>query len=113
MEKKRIRKTGEIIDVITFCGNTVPDEKDCINCINSKGEVQKLNLNYYWDLENVPDDEVHYWEKLRDKAAIKIFANRVATLGRLDTFRGEIIDISIKEADELIKRLKEQRNEGL
>lgn len=106
MERKVIRETGEIIDVVSFSCDTTPDEKDTVKCIDSSGERKTLNLNYYWDLEDV--NEVDYWDNLRNKAAIKIFANRMATMSNLDSFRDEVIDISIKDANELIKKLKEQ-----
>ena len=105
--KKVVRNTGEIIDVISFSCDTTPDESDTVNCVDSSGERKTLKLNYYWDLEDVGSD-VDYWDNLRNKAAIKIFANRVATMTNLDSFRSEVIDISIKDANELIKKLKEQ-----
>ena len=105
--KKVVRNTGEIIDVISFSCDTTPDESDTVNCVDSSGERKTLKLNYYWDLEDVGSD-VDYWDNLRNKAAIKIFANRVATMTNLDSFRSEVIDISIKDANELIKKLKDQ-----
>lgn len=106
--KKKIRETGEIIDVVTYVGGTSKTSMDEVMCIDSKGEEKCLKLNYYWDLEDVGSD-VDYWDNLRNKAAIKIYAARMSTyLGKTSDV-GVIMDASIKDADDLIKKLKNSK----
>lgn len=106
--KKQIRKTGEIIDVISFSCDTTPDESDTVKCVDSSGERKTLKLNYYWDLEDVGSD-VDYWDDLRNKAAIKIYAARMSMYLGKTTDVGIIMDASIKDADDLIKKLKSKK----
>lgn len=57
--KKRIRKTGEIVDVISFTapfGTTRKDTRDFVSYIDSKGrERAKVPMNIYWDFEDVEE----------------------------------------------------------
>lgn len=76
--KKKIRKTGEVIDVVTYSCDTEPKYNDTIGCIDSNGNKKTLNLNYYWDLEDYDssENEEKYWRDLKNKAAIKIFCHK-------------------------------------
>lgn len=70
--KKRLRKTGEIVDVISFTANR-SDINDFVSYVDSKGnEYVNVPLNYYWDFEDI--EEVKStdidWEQVRIKAAI-------------------------------------------
>lgn len=60
MRKYRIRKTGEIIDVISYGGNAKERivSLDYVSYIDSKGEEHpNAELNLYWDLEEIkPND---------------------------------------------------------
>lgn len=53
--KYRIRKTGEIIEIISYGGSTTrTDTLDYVSYIDSKGvEHEREHLNLYWDLEQV------------------------------------------------------------
>lgn len=57
--KHRIRKTGEIIEVISY--SSTPDRcnaTDYVSYIDSKGEEHhRESLNYYWDLQDVEESE--------------------------------------------------------
>lgn len=55
--KAKIRKTGEIVDVISYSGSTIRNEYiDKVSYIDSKGvEHDREKLNYYWDFEQIPD----------------------------------------------------------
>ena len=57
--KKRLRKTGEIVDVISFtapCGANRSDINDFVSYVDSKGnECVNVPLNYYWDFENIEE----------------------------------------------------------
>lgn len=59
--KKRIRKTGEIVDVIDFCCIELikeRDDKDWVSYIDSKGVEHHVEhgLNIYWDFEDVEEE---------------------------------------------------------
>lgn len=119
MKKFRIRKTGEIIDVVSFGGNSIERDSasDFVSYIDSKGiEHYKEPLNYYWDLEEIESTEIHEikkdidWEQRRyelAKAAMQGLLN--ATSVERFTLRikpSTIADASIEYADALIKELK-------
>lgn len=44
--KRKIRRTGEIIDIITFSGSTTRSDCDKIQFYDSKGSVINESLNY-------------------------------------------------------------------
>lgn len=107
--KKRIRKTGEIVDVIAYstpCG-THRCECDSVSYIDSQGgeHVEELGLNIYWDFENVEEEltkEID-WEGVRIKAAIEavqVFAS-VYDRSYKDTAK-----MAVSQADALIAELK-------
>lgn len=74
--KKRIRKTGEVVDVITWY-NLMGAERsinDSVSYIDSKGIecVHVKGLNLWWDFEDVedaPNKDID-WEQVRINAAI-------------------------------------------
>lgn len=55
--KAKIRKTGEIVDVICYGGspNRRSDALDYVNYIDSQSieHTESNNLNYYWDFEPI------------------------------------------------------------
>lgn len=54
--KARIRKTGEVVEIITYSGSTNRNECiDRVSYIDSKGvEHPREPLNYYWTLNKSP-----------------------------------------------------------
>ena len=74
--KKRLRKTGEIVDVIVYgtpCG-AERDKDDYVSYIDSKGieHHSERGLNMWWDFEDVEEEltkEID-WEQARIDAAI-------------------------------------------
>lgn len=44
--RRKIRRTGEIIDVITFSGSTIRSDYDKIQFYDSNGSVINGSLNY-------------------------------------------------------------------
>lgn len=77
--KAKIRKTGEIVDVISYSGSTIRNEYiDKVSYIDSKGvEHERESLNYYWDFEQIPDvKEDNFlkidWEQRRYEIAREI-----------------------------------------
>lgn len=116
--KKRIRKTGEIVDVISYnkYTNTARNsELDWVSYIDSKGmeHEHEKGLNIYWDFEDekeAPNTEID-WEQRRYEIA------KTVVHGQLT---GPIIDgvdpnpsitdlakLAVKIADALISELKE------
>lgn len=47
--KRKIRRTGEIIDVITFSSSTTRSDHDRIQFYGDNGNVINESLNYYLD----------------------------------------------------------------
>lgn len=123
--KYKIRKTGEIIDVISYSGltSTERDEiDDWVDYIDSNGnEIKHAQLNLYWDLEPIQIESAIDWEQKRCDMA-KDFTSTL--LGRLnyDPFTvsmccccsdGETVNpynniaaIAVSVADALIEGLK-------
>lgn len=64
--KRKIRRTGEIIDVITFNGSTIRSDYDQIQFYDSNGSVINGSLNYYLDTLPVDDENKDVdWEQRR------------------------------------------------
>ena len=52
--KARIRKTGEIVDIISFSGDTLRGPIDSVSYIDSTGvEHVREPLNRFWDFEDI------------------------------------------------------------
>lgn len=117
--KKRIRKTGEIVDVVSFNNfyRSERDYSDQVSYIDSKGvehhHVRGLNL--WWDFEDIPIEDTRIpnfdWEQRRYEIA------KTVVHGQLT---GPIIDgvdpnpsipnlakLAVEIADALISELKE------
>lgn len=75
--KKRLRKTGEIVDVVSFNNfyQSERDDSDQVSYIDSKGvehhHVRGLNL--WWDFEDIPIEDTRIpnfdWEQRRYEIA--------------------------------------------
>lgn len=68
--KYKIRKTGEIIDVVSYSSMTSTERSeiyDWVDYIDSNGnEIRHAQLNKYWDLELVNETENDIdWEQRR------------------------------------------------
>lgn len=108
--KKRIRKTGEIVDVIAWYNlmGAERDMNDSVSYIDSKGYecVKVEGLNLAWDFEDVegaPNTEID-WEQVRIKAAISALQGFAASpqIASIDT----LARWSVCAADTLIAELK-------
>ena len=90
--KKRIRKTGEIVDVINYSAPNLGREKDdYVSYIDSKGieHVAEHGLNIHWDFEDVEElTKQNDWKQVRIDAAI------AAMKGILS---GESLDITVND----------------
>lgn len=108
--KAKIRKTGEIVDVISYSGSTIRNEYiDKVSYIDSKGvEHDRETLNYYWDFEQIDIKEDNFpkidWEQRRYEIAKAIITERVASASCIRAHSMAIMAIEI--ADELISELK-------
>lgn len=109
--KARIRKTGEVVEIITYSGSTNRNECiDRVSYIDSKGvEHHREPLNYYWDFEQIPDvKEDNFsntdWNQVRVQASIGAMQ---VILGKnnYDTYK-DIAAHAVGFADALIKELK-------
>lgn len=111
--KARIRKTGEVVEIITYSGSTTRNECiDRVSYIDSKGvEHDRKTLNYYWDFEQITDDKednflTNDWNQVRVQASIGAMQ---VILGKnnYDTYK-DIATQAVGYADALIKELKKQ-----
>lgn len=109
--KKRIRKTGEIVDVISYNKYTITarnSELDWVSYIDSKGmeHEHEKGLNIYWDFEDVeevPNTHID-WEQVRINAAISALQGFAASPQIAST--ETLARWSIGAADALIAELK-------
>lgn len=109
--KARIRKTGEIVEIISYSGNTDRnDVLDSVSYIDSKGvEHPREKLNLYWDFETITDEKEDAfsttdWNQVRVQASIGAMQ---VILGKnnYDTYK-DIAAHAVEYADALIKELK-------
>lgn len=116
--KKRIRKTGEIVDVITFSAISTTDRcnEDYVGYIDSKGVEHhcERDLNIYWDFEDVEEvlNTDIDWEQVRIDTAIKICNSLISNVGD-SVFRSDITNKDLAKAcvnlsDALITELKKR-----
>lgn len=113
--KKRLRKTGEIMDVIDFCCIELikeRDDQDWVSYIDSKGVEHHVEhgLNIYWDFEDVEEELTKQidWEQVRIDAAIAAMQSFIREIYiHDDTPRKKTIaSLSVSHADALIDELK-------
>lgn len=111
--KARIRKTGEIVEVITYSGSTTRNECiDKVSYIDSKGvEHDRETLNYYWDFEQLPDvKEDNFpntdWNQVRIEAAICAMQGIIST-NYDDTYKALAVH-AVGYAEALVKELKKK-----
>lgn len=107
--KKRIRKTGEIVDVISYnkYTNTARNsELDWVSYIDSKGmeHEHEKGLNIYWDFEDVEEvlsTDID-WKQRRYEIAKEVFASIYDfTIDRINFAK-----YAVDAADALIAELK-------
>ena len=115
--KRRIRKTGEIVDVISYnkYTNTARNSKlDWVSYIDSKGmeHEHEKGLNIYWDFEDI--EEVKStdidWEQVRIKAAISALQGFTSNPHNrcVDADTKSLARWSAGAADALIAELKKE-----
>lgn len=111
--KARIKKTGEIVDVICFGGNPHKrsDVLDYVNYIDSQGieHTEPNHLNYYWDFESVENEKDYDWQAFRNQAAIAAMQGVMNFFGSIDYNKDTIARLAVEQADALIKELRKEK----
>ena len=108
--KKRIRKTGEIVDVISYYNlmGAERDPLDSVSFIDSKGEEHhhENGLNLWWDFEDIeePSKSNINWEQMKINAAISALQGFAANPQIAST--ETLVRWSVCAADALIAELK-------
>ena len=74
--KAKFRKTGEIVDIISYSGNADRnDVLDRVSYIDSKGiEHSREKFNFYWDFESIQETSIvpnTDWQQVKIQAAIR------------------------------------------
>lgn len=110
--KKKLRKTGEIVDVIAWHNlmGSERDRDDSVSYIDSKGnecvKIPCLNLEWdFEDVEEVPGADID-WEKVRIKAAISALQGFASNPNSTSATDEELAKWSVSCADALIAELK-------
>ena len=99
--KKRIRKTGEIVDVIVYYNlmGAERDSNDSISYIDSKGEEHhhEKGLNLWWDFEDVEESSKSDidWEQMKIKAAISALQGFASNPNSTSATDEELANLSI------------------
>ena len=110
--KAKIRKTGEIVDIICYGGspNYRSDVLDYVNYIDSQGveHTEPNHLNYYWDFESIENEKDYNWDALRNQAAIAAMQGVMNFFGSIDYNKETIAKLAVEQADALIDKLKEK-----
>lgn len=114
--KKRIRKTGEIVDVIGYNSDSsiVRNPRiDWVSYIGSNGvEHEKVDMNIHWDFEDVEEELAKKidWEERRYEVAKAAMVGLMAGHNAIYESK-RLASVAIEYADALITELKE--GEGL
>lgn len=112
--KKRLRKTGEIVDVIAYSNpyGSIRDDMDCVSYIDSKGTEHhgERGLNLSWDFEDVEEELTKGidWEERRFELSKSIIAARLSNPDKW-SFNENPKDMAVsvvRYADALIAELK-------
>lgn len=127
--KARIKSTGEIVDVISYGGDTIRSEDDYVSYTDSSGieHYSVPGLNYYLDFEELGDAGISADREQRRYEMAKDFT--AVMLGRLnyDPFEvilncccsggvpvnpyRRIISIAVSVADALMEELEKNKNQ--
>lgn len=109
--KAKLRKTGEIVDVICFSNcSTIRNSLDYVSYIDSKGvEHDRELLNFYWDFEPIETTTNEHWQDVRERVAIAVIQG---VLANSDLFRqfsyNSLAETAVLYADALVEELKKK-----
>jgi len=113
--KARIRKTGEIVDVICYGGSPLSRSNilDYVTYIDSQGveHTEPNHLNYYWDFEPIETATDEHWQDVYERAAIAAMQGMLSCGEGAFSYQGITDDIAkaaVDYADSLIKELKKE-----
>ena len=104
--KAKIRKTGEIVDIICYNHySTIRSHQDYVSYIDSKGvEHDRESLNYYWDFEPFETAEDEHWQDVRERAVIAALQGAVSRSHCIE----HCVKFAVDCADALIEKLKKK-----
>lgn len=106
--KAKIRKTGEVVDVITYSGHTYRSDIDVVSYIDSKGnECVDMKMNRFWDFEDVEESLID-WKQRRYEISKDVLSAFLSNSNEM-IFEGNPEDHAkdaVEFADALIKKLK-------
>ena len=107
--KYKIRKTGEIVDVVGYsaCTHTRYPSTDYVCYINNGGnEIVGRGLNLIWDFEPINEENENNfdWQSFRNQATKDILC---AMINHFGTSSIDMDDV-VKWTDSLISKLKEK-----
>ena len=112
--KAIIRKTGEVVDVITYSGHTYRSDIDVVSYIDSKGnECVDMKMNRFWDFEDVEECYLSTKENLIDWEERRFELIKAAMQGNLPTSafdKETFCKYCISIADEMITQLNDEIN---
>lgn len=111
--KAKIRKTGEIVDIICYRGSPhrKSDVLDYVNYIDSQGveHIEPNHLNYYWDFEPIETTNDEHWQDVRERAAIAAMQGLLSNSSRIRTiYAKECAEAAIRYANTLVEELKKK-----
>ena len=111
--KTKIRKTGEIVDIICYGGspNRRSDVLDYVCYIDSQGveHTEPNHLNYYWDFEPIETATDEHWQYTRERAAIAAMQGLLSNSSRIRTiYAKECAEAAIRYANALVEGLKKK-----
>lgn len=99
MRRFRLRKTGEIVSIISYVGGISRKDSDKVSFIDSNGnEHANEHLNYYWDFE-----EIGELDELRCKFAGMALQGMLTRSVLHKDDEKEIAEKALKYADALIE----------
>lgn len=105
--KAKIRKTGEVVDVITYSGHTYRSDIDVVSYIDSKGnECVDMKMNRFWDFEDVEESLID-WKQRRYEISKDVLSAFLSNSNEM-IFEGNPEDHAkdaVVFADALIKKL--------
>lgn len=111
--KAKIRKTGEIVEIISYSGNTDRNNiLDKVSYIDSNGiEHPREELNFYWDFEVIPNEKENPfsmtdWNQVRIQASIGAMQAILGSKFNYDNYKDVAAHAAVEYADALIKELK-------
>ena len=112
--KAIIRKTGEIVEIISYSSLTTRNETlDNVSYIDSQGkEHHREPLNFYWDFETITDEKednssIIDWNQVRVQASIGVMQAILASRSNYDK-PSEIAYQAANYANALVRELEER-----